>query len=323
MVTTKRTINRDKFDAVVGADLHLREDVPVCRTDNYLSAQFKKLAFIQDLCTNNECPFLVAGDVFDHWKPSPFLLSRAIELLPSWGTERTVAVAGQHDLPQHNLDEIARTGLNTLVQAGTVVLASPGFQRCLGLGAVLRVYGAFYGQEPEEELEKTPSEARNILLWHRLTCSGGEQPWPGAGASDARKILRKFPGYDLIVTGDNHQQFVIELDGRVLVNPGSMMRMTADQADFEPAVFGWRSSDNSVTRILLPIEKGVVSREHLKREKKEDRDVRMEAYIRRAKKTFEHRLSFEKNLEDHFRASKEDEEVEQLVWKAVEKEETP
>uniref|UniRef100_A0A6M3IM51 Putative calcineurin-like phosphoesterase n=1 Tax=viral metagenome TaxID=1070528 RepID=A0A6M3IM51_9ZZZZ len=313
MAMTKRIIHREKYNAVLGADLHLREDVPVCRTDDYLAAQFKKMSFVKDLCEENDCPFLVAGDVFDHWKPSPYLLSRAIELLP-----HAVVVAGQHDLPQHSFLELSKTGLNTLVQARTLDLALPEFQRTIG--AFLRVYGTSYGQEPLRKTEKDPSGYRNVLLWHRLVTSGGDQPWPGAGADDARKILKSLPEYDLIVTGDNHQQFTVELDGRVLVNPGSTMRMTADQADFEPAVFGWKSSDNSVTRIPLPIQKGVVSREHLKREKKEDRDLRMEVYIQRAKRTFEHRLSFEKNLEEHFRKNDEDEDVKRLVWEAVEKE---
>jgi DNA repair exonuclease SbcCD nuclease subunit len=68
----------DKYDAILGADLHIRESVPACRIDDYINAQWTKLLFIQNLCEKNGCPFLVAGDLFDHWKPSPYLLSRCI-----------------------------------------------------------------------------------------------------------------------------------------------------------------------------------------------------------------------------------------------------
>jgi hypothetical protein len=94
--------------------------------------------------------------------------------------------------------------------------------------------------------------------------------------------------------------------------------MASDQADFEPAVFGW-CKDGTITRIPLPIEQGVVKATTSNSKAKESRDRRMEAYISRAKQQFEDRLNFEKNLEQHFKTNKERKGVEQTVWKAVEK----
>jgi hypothetical protein len=152
-----------------------------------------------------------------------------------------------------------------------------------------------------------------ILMWHRLICAG-KQPWPGANAAPAPIISGRL-GYDLIVSGDNHQQFV---KGNI-VNSGSMMRMSSDQADFEPAVFGW-SEDGTVTRIPLPIEKGVVKETKSNPKAKESRDARMSAYIERAGRQYETRLSFTKNLEQHFKTNKETKGVETITWKAVENE---
>jgi hypothetical protein len=142
-----------------------------------------------------------------------------------------------------------------------------------------------------------------------------KQPWPGANAALAPIISGKL-GYDLIVSGDNHQQFV---KGNI-VNPGSLMRMSSDQADFEPAVFGFRRSDSAypdVTRIPLPIEKDAVKATARPAEEKASRDERMEAYITRARRQFEDRLSFEKNLESHFKTNKERAGVKTITWKAV------
>jgi hypothetical protein len=98
-----------------------------------------------------------------------------------------------------------------------------------------------------------------------------------------------------------------------------MMRMSSDQAEFEPAVFGW-SGDGTVTRIPLPIEKRAVKATKSNAKAKESRDERMQAYIVRAQKKFEDRLSFDKNLERHFATNKETKGVKTIVWKACENE---
>jgi len=304
------SVQQVKYDAIVGADLHIREDTPVARTDDYLSAQFGKMAFIQKLCKdNNNAPFLCGGDLLHNWKPSPWLLSKCLEFLPAM----TIVVPGQHDLAQHSLVELPKTGLQTLAQAGRAAILTNGFERVLD--GRIAVSGYAYGETATNKLRD--QQGWLVLLWHHLTCFG-KQPWPGAEAAEATRMLSiNLPGYDLIITGDNHQQFTFRFKDRWLVNPGSMMRMSADQIDFEPAVYGWRANDNSVTRIPLPIKKGVVSREHLGKEKSESRDKRMEAYIKRAQKSYEAKLSFIENLKVHIKKNRIGKEVEGLIWKAV------
>ena len=46
-------------------------------------------------------------------------------------------------------------------------------------------------------------------------------PFPGATGGNAINILKKYPQFDLIVTGDNHQSFSVEYEGRLLVNTGT------------------------------------------------------------------------------------------------------
>ena len=68
-----------KAIAIITADLHLRDTIPVCRVDNYLEAQNKKLAFIKDSVLKNNCPLIVAGDVFHKAKSSPYVEKIALE----------------------------------------------------------------------------------------------------------------------------------------------------------------------------------------------------------------------------------------------------
>ncbi|MFA5377458.1 MAG: metallophosphoesterase [Dehalococcoidia bacterium] len=303
-----------KFRLILSADWHLRDDTPRCRErDEYLAAQERKLKFIHDLCEENGAAFLVAGDLFDNWKPSPWLISLALRYIPPG----TVVVAGQHDIPGHNLSEIGKTGLQTLAEAGVAIILSGGLRRVLGHSNTC--LGAVYGYSYGEQAQNPPKgdEGVKILMWHRLTCLKA-QPWPGADAETSHAIQKDFSDYSIILVGDNHQQFSVkDGEGKWIVNPGSLCRMTSDQADFEPAVFGW-SEDETITRIPLPIEKGVVKITKSNGKAKESRDARMEAYIKRAGRQLEDRLSFIANLKQHFKTNKETKGVETIVWKACE-----
>ena len=126
--------------------------------------------------------------------------------------------------------------------------------------------------------------------------------------------VKKFPQYDLILTGDNHKPFVVEHEGRILVNPGSMMRTTADQIDHKPRVYLW--DGERVEPVYLPIAKDVISREHIDIGK--DRDHRIGAYVDRLNTRYEIGLDFKKNMVDHFKANRTRKEIKERVWGAME-----
>ncbi|KKL99820.1 hypothetical protein LCGC14_1810530, partial [marine sediment metagenome] len=86
-----------KPDLILTSDWHLREDTPICRTDDFWSAQWNKVDQVMALQSKYDCPILHAGDLFHHWKPSPYLLSETIDHLQG---SRFYTVYGQHDLPQ-------------------------------------------------------------------------------------------------------------------------------------------------------------------------------------------------------------------------------
>jgi hypothetical protein len=155
---------------------------------------------------------------------------------------------------------------------------------------------------------------RRVLILHTFNFQG-KLPWPGCEALPASKLLKKYPEYDLIVTGDNHQSFVEEYEGRLCVNPGSMMRMTADQADFKPSIYLWYAETNTVKRVYLPIEPDVISREHIDR--KRERDDRLDAFVGRLNTEWEAEVSFEENVTRILEENKIQDSVRKIVEKAV------
>jgi DNA repair exonuclease SbcCD nuclease subunit len=290
---------------ILCSDLHLREDTPICRTDDFVKAQWRKLDFISNLQKKYYCSVLCGGDLFDHWKPSPNLLRLAILHLP----KQFYTIYGQHDLPQHNLELAHKCGINVL-EAGKHLTV---------------LEGVHWGQIPPQKprlwhtfsmIGKTP---RSILVWHKMNWKG-HIPWPGCPDPSALRLLKKYPQYDLIVTGDNHQTFTQEYEERWLVNPGSMMRMDADQEEHKPCVFLWYAETNEIKRVYIPIEQGVISREHI--ELKKNRDNRIDAFVTRLDSEWKAALSFEDNLEIFRKKNKVDPAIMQIIYKNLENEKT-
>jgi DNA repair exonuclease SbcCD nuclease subunit len=273
----------------------LREDIPVCRTDDFWAAQWKKVDFISDLQKQYDCPVLHGGDLYNHWKPSPYLLTTTMEHLP----DQFHSIYGQHDLPSHSMELVDKCGINVLKEAGKLIV----LPEC------------HWGQEPDKGSLFFPGIDKTVLVWHKMNYQG-EPPWPGCTDPKAGKLLRKYPSYDLILTGDNHKPFVEEYEGRLLVNPGSLMRQDADQIDFRPRVYLWYAETNTVEPVYLPIENDAVSRDHLIR--KQERDDRLEAFVSKLNNDWEGTVSFEENLERLMKENEIGDKIKEIVYKAVE-----
>lgn len=281
--------------AILTSDWHLREDTPVCRTDDYWSTQWKKVRYISSLQMQYGCPVLHAGDLFDKWKPSPYLLSETIKNIP----DRFHTIYGQHDLPEHNIELFYKCGINVLNLSGSLTLLA----------------GTHFGQFPDLKKLSFQLENKEILLWHTMVYQG-KLPWPGCTSPSAAKVLRTYPQFPLILMGDNHKSFVEEYKGRILVNPGSLMRMDADQIDFQPRVYLWYANTNTVKPVYLPIEENVVSREHI--ERKTQRDNRIDAFVSRLNTDWEGAIGFEENLERLITENKIKDNVKSIIYKALE-----
>ena len=285
--------NDPKPDLIITGDWHLRETIPICRTDDFRQAQWDKVLFVYNLQIKYDCPVIHSGDLFDHWKPSPYLLSATIQNIPT----DFLTIYGNHDLPQHSLELADKSGVNVLHVAKALIVLP----------------GNHWGEDFIKPFYTPLSKL--IGIWHVMTYQG-KTPWPRCTDLSAKQILEKYPEYDLIITGHNHKSFVEKLDGRLLINPGSLTRQTADQIDHEPCVYLWFAKDNSCQKVLLPFSKGVISREHI--EKETARNDRLLAFIEKLNQEFDPDISFEDNLEKMIKISAVRKSVVQIIRKALE-----
>ena len=284
-----------QVDAIFCADIHLRETAPVCykNPEDFYEEQWNALQTIKELQVKYKCPVYCAGDLFDYWKPSPWLLSKTIEYLP----EQFFTVIGNHDVAQHNLDLIDKCGVNVLAQAGKLTILNE----------------THFGNTPNSLLNL---KNKKLIVWHVMVWDGIHTPFQtfDTSTSSAKKLLKKYEA-DVMVTGDNHIPFVVNRKKSILVNPGSLTRQKADQINHRPRVYLWNENTNAVKPFYMPISKDAITREHIEEEEK--RNERLSVFISRLNGGGMDSLSFEDNLQLFFKKNKVSKKIVSLINKTL------
>jgi len=319
-----RSIKPKLASAILVSDLHLTDTTPVSRTDDYLQAQKDKLFFLQSLSNqNNYCPILCAGDVFDHWKASPWLCSMAYDYLP----KPFISIPGQHDLPMHSLEYYEKSALSLLdavFDNDDLYILGVGEAKTAqsiicpnDLFVVGQPFGELEGFDSKEVL-RSVTQKRKILILHELVWKGQVPPWSTNSWTD-QNIFEMFgEHFNLILTGDNHGGFTSQEGDCVLVNPGSMLRMNADQENYKPRCYLYYAEENKVVPAFFPIEKDVHNQEHIDR--KNGREEHISAYIEQMKGDWEVGISFKKNLEAFFIKNETPQKIKDVILWALETE---
>ena len=152
---------------------------------------------------------------------------------------------------------------------------------------------------------------------HQLVIENKKE-WPDQKATTAKRLLRS-NSCDVLISGDNHKPFTVEYKNKSLINVGSMMRTTAAQVDYVPHFVVHDLETGIIDYIAYPIEKGVVSREHL--EVAENAEKRLLTFVERLKDTWEAGMSFEQNMSSYIAANRKTitGDVETEIWEALEK----
>lgn len=237
-------------------DQHWTNSKPANRTDNYEETVLRKLDWEITTCVERGCAAMVfPGDLFDSYKVPYGLTQKVIQRFRAgemYHTMDFVCVFGQHDQRYHTLGT-ENTPLGVLLEAvpsltlldDTPAMTLEGDER-------VHWYGASWGQEipvPRNE------NMYNILVMHRMVI-GDKKLWEGqTDYSQADKLLKDHPEYDLIITGDNHQRVIARnLRGRAVINMGSMMRSTIAQTDHEPGIAIFDTETKELTIVPIPTQ---------------------------------------------------------------------
>ena len=288
-------------------DIHIRATNPRYRIDNFLETLFGKIKWGFNLAEKENCAaILQSGDLFDSPDQSNKVEIELIKILRNSSCP-VITVYGQHDCKYRARDN---TALNKFAVDNLVSIAS---DIPYSLDNI-HVYGASW----EEEIPIPSENTINILIVHRMITKDGKLWHDQQNYITAKEMLRKYDGYDLIVSGDNHQHFIQgENIGQLLINAGSLMRTTIAQRDHEPCVYIVDFETNEVIQHKIPIRPiAEVMNLELADELKE-RNEALEAFMTGLSSEYKVDLSFEDNLTNLMKANEVSREVQGIAYTMV------
>lgn len=271
----------------------------------------RALEQLRDLQSKYHCPVLCAGDVFDRWDSRPELINWAIRHLP-----KMIAIPGQHDLPQHRLDDIRKSAYWTMVEAGVIeTLPAVPVQMVTGPEHNCRIvlYGFPWGY-PIRQPKKTLDGDLHIALAHQYRWIQGHN-YPGAPVESRVLMLGKDTDpFDITIFGDNHSGFITTFGHSIIFNCGTLLRRKSDEASYRPQV-GLIYSDGGMVPHFLDISQDIL--DDTRHEPSPQGDLDAEQFMEQLTGLSQTSLDFRDALEHYLTDNKVREDVRQVLIEAL------
>lgn len=273
-----------------------------------MAVQASYLKQVKQMAAPLGLPILCAGDIFDRWNAPPELINFALRELP----DGMICVPGQHDLPNHRIDQIDRCGYGVLKQTGKII----DIAGRVHVTHDLFIRGFGWGQEikPIKDDDEVNDEGGpSIALIHRY-CWDIEHSYPGAPKENhVGEFMKRLKGYDIACFGDNHKGFLRVLKtGTTVLNVGGFIRRKSDEITYHPAV-GIIFDDGTVKHKKLTL----LDDFHVGVEDREEVPLNMEEFIQGLEALGEHGLNFREAVENHLRNEEIDKETKEIILRAL------
>lgn len=224
-----------KVVLAVIADVHTCLTPPVFRSSepDWFAAQARPWREVRKLCKKHDCPLAICGDLFDRWDARPEVVNWLMGQLPR--KQKVYAVPGNHDLPNHDIQQTDRTAFGTLYRTKRIGWLgqepdefSPGrWLVGFGQGQSLGPPHAF----PADEAAMTVAIVHDYC-WdtgHSFPDAPKDKHWSShLKAADGN--------YSVICFGDNHKGFVVQDNSRCIVNCGGLLIRNSDEVERRPFV---------------------------------------------------------------------------------------
>lgn len=282
---------------LITADWHIKGERPICRLDDdWIASQRRTIHEIRNIFESNLCDQIwILGDLFDAPRCSTEAVNMLVEELLKFPEGSVKVLCGNHDLKDHNYDNLNTCSIGTIKQIFGDI---PGEIQD-GFGCLTKVSARPFG------LDEETTDA-NIVCTHQLTFPNAEaRPIEDCGVL-AQDLLDKWQAAKIIFTGDYHHAFIyketettpfmVVASGRYVVNPGCINIQKADELDYEPSVVVWDvSKENSFEKFYLDSQRENCTRDHI--EAREHKEEEFERVVETIKGNVDISLDFDSNLE--------------------------
>lgn len=266
---------------LITADWHIKGERPICRADDdWLLSQKATIDEIRSIFEFHGCEQMwVLGDVFDAPRCSTKAVNMLISSLKTFPTGSVRILCGNHDLKDHNIDNLEECSIGTLGKF---------------FGTVPAVVDKFFVSANPFGRDDYGTNA-DVVCTHQLTFPNAEaRPIEDCGVL-AQDLLDRWPNAKIIFTGDYHHSFIYSGYGhRHVVNPGCINIQKADELDYEPSVFIWDTGENTLEKVMLDPQRENCTRDHI--EAREQKEEMLAEVVETIKDGSEITLDFDSNL---------------------------
>lgn len=241
----------DPLIAILTNDWHLWNRPPIFRSaePDWLDTQAGYLEQISNLLppAPSEVIVVMAGDMFDRADPPASFISWCMDHVPE-----CYVVAGQHDLPNHRLQDIEKSGLGVLIKQNRCHLLKSNQPTYVNN---LVLYGHSWKQEVEPLVKQQDDDRVHLAvihayIWTKSTCYEG-----ASEDSRLRNWEPKLKGYTAAVFGDNHKAFFSTKNKACpILNNGTFMIRKSDERSHKPSV-GLLHQSGKIVKHYLDVSK--------------------------------------------------------------------
>jgi UDP-2,3-diacylglucosamine pyrophosphatase LpxH len=265
------------------SDVHARNDKPRCRLDeNWLESFRKVIIEIVNKCNKYKVPLFIIGDIFDTPNVPAIVIVMLIEEL-SKVENGVYFLSGNHDLPQHSYEKVSESSIGIFCS-----LAKEHSTIHHGMSD--------FGMWADFNCEFVGNKKSKILFMHQLVFKSTKSIPPNCKGLTAPEVCNNFSEYKWIFTGDNHKAFHYENEnGQHLINPGCIIKESADEINYEPSIYYVDTDNEIVKRIKLESDNSeLITDEYIKIEN--ERDERINSFVENIKKDKNISLSIIDNI---------------------------
>lgn len=284
-------------------DWHYTNKTPVSRTDNYHLALCDKIKQIFHIAhRENVDAILQPGDFTD----TPFLDYKNYITLFNLINDNCndipiYTIFGQHDLKYRNKGNTPLDALHHSLDNFHADFYFAPFND-------IDIYGVSYG----EEIPKIANpKIFNVLVIHKMILYKKEENWQEDYDLGTEFLTKN--KFDLIISGDNHQSFIIKKNNKCLINCGSLMRSTIEQIDHKPCFYIFDTDAQEYTQFMITINSWKYCFDLERKVKEEETDEKMKAFVSGLKTHKSLGLNFVDNLIMYMRKNNVDSEIQLII----------
>lgn len=295
------------------SDLHLREDSPIGRIDNFQETMFRKFRFVLNTAKENDVDFILqAGDFLNKPNPSYKFVNTIIDIINEYDVP-IFYILGQHDIYMRSKD-INYSAIGTIEKA----LSALPMKRIVNKVSYndLEIIGCSFSDSIPKN---SKSNKIKILVIHGMI--GNKPLFPGHDYVDASYFLRQNDCYSIILCGDYHYPFKVNFKGRTIINTGCMLRMTRDERDMNrnPCVYILDTNKN-IQKINIPCEPASVVFSEINEVKQQSKIIGegdLLRFIEKLKNKNKTGISYLEVLREYFNNNNISEEIKNIIIEAI------